>query len=616
LETERRLQVAKLKLFLKLRNKLIFYFIIIALLSFMSISAVNYFSGNVRFIFLFTIIVLATLTIYSAMMKNSQEALRESEDKYHTLFDESKEPLFITTTDGKFVDFNAAMVQLFGYDNKEELMKIKVGETYFNPEDRGKFQEIMARQNYVKDMDLELKGKDGRKIYALLTVTTRKDREEKIIGYKGTIKDITERRLAEEALRQSEEKYRNILQSMEEGYYEVDLAGNFTFVNSSACRIHGYPKEELIGMNDRQWTDKENAKKIFQAFNKVYRTGESGAACDYDLIRKDGSRRSVEVSISLREDSLGKPIGFRGLVRDITDLKRAYEEMKRMVSHIRNAGFQISTSSAQIRAASEEQATGAAEQSSGVSEVTTTIEELNTTATHIAKNAETVARLAGETLAGMQEINTKVNDTARKILSLGEKSQSIGNITKLIDDIAEQTNLLALNAAIEAARAGEVGRGFAVVAQEVRKLAERSSESTEEIRQIINEIQSETNSTIMSIEGSTKWVKKGLEMIEDTAKSAKEISIATQQQKFASEQVVQAMREIDTVTKQFVTSTRQAAAATTQLSTLSEELKGAIVDFKLGPEEVEKTRDLKHVRDEGPYCDFQGRNRRAPDQTG
>jgi methyl-accepting chemotaxis protein len=195
----------------------------------------------------------------------------------------------------------------------------------------------------------------------------------------------------------------------------------------------------------------------------------------------------------------------------------------------------------------------------------------------------------------MQEINTKVNDTARKILSLGEKSQSIGNITKLIDDIAEQTNLLALNAAIEAARAGDVGRGFAVVAQEVRKLAERSSESTEEIRQIINEIQAETNSTIMSIEGSTKWVKKGLEMMEDTAKSAKEISIATQQQKFASEQVVEAMREIDSVTKQFVASTRQAAAAAAQLNKLSEELKAAIVGFKLEAEEVGKTRDLKHA---------------------
>ncbi len=774
--------MAKLKLFLQFRNKLIFYFIIIALLSLITICAVNYFSGNVRFIFLFTIIVLATITIYFVMTKNSQEALRESEDKYRTLFDETKEPLFVTTTDGRFVDLNGAMVQLLGYDSKEDLMKIKVAQTYFNPEDRGKFQEIMARQNYVKDMELDLRRKDEARINALLTVTTRKDHDGNIIGYRGTIKDITERKRVEEALRQSEEKYRNILESIEEGYYEVDLTGNFTFLNPSACRIHGYPKEELLGMNDRQYTDKENARRVFQAFNKVYRTGESGVVCDYELIRRDGAKRYVEVSISLKKDPSGKPIGFRGIVRDITDLKRAaeeldrekqaaqrlaeenelvgeigriisstleigkvyerfaeevgklipfdriavnvthpesasltvaysagfsvperragnaaplagtlteyvmrtrkgqiiqgeeneilsrfpslshslrvglrsnlsvplvskdkvigilhlrskkttayterdlrlaervgnqiagaianaqmYEEMKRMVEHLRNAGLQISTSSAQIRAASEEQATGAAEQSSGVSEVTTTIEELNTTATHIAKNAENVASLAGETLAGMQEINTRVNETARKILSLGEKSQSIGNITKLIDDIAEQTNLLALNAAIEAARAGEVGRGFAVVAQEVRKLAERSSESTEEIRQIINEIQGETNSSIMSIEGSTKWVKKGLEMIEDTTKSAKEISIATQQQKFASEQVVQAMREIDSVTKQFVTSTRQTATSAAQLNALSEELKGVIVDFKGETEEGGRTRNLNYVRDERSHRDF------------
>jgi methyl-accepting chemotaxis protein len=251
-----------------------------------------------------------------------------------------------------------------------------------------------------------------------------------------------------------------------------------------------------------------------------------------------------------------------------------------------------------------------------VSEVTTTIEELNTTATHIAQNAENVARLAGETLTGMQEINTRVNETAKKVLSLGEKSQSIGTITKLIDDIAEQTNLLALNAAIEAARAGEVGRGFAVVAQEVRKLAERSSESTEEIRQIINEIQGETNATIMSIEGSTKWVQKGLEMIEGTAKSVKEISIATQQQKFASEQVVQAMREIDSVTKQFVSSTKQAATSASQLNTLSEELKSAVGDFKSEAEEAGKMKGVKYVRDERSYRDFQGRNGRTSDQSG
>jgi methyl-accepting chemotaxis protein len=272
-----------------------------------------------------------------------------------------------------------------------------------------------------------------------------------------------------------------------------------------------------------------------------------------------------------------------------------YEESKRMIKQIRNAGLQISTASAQIRAASEEQATGASGQSSAISQVTTTIEELDTTASRIAKNAENVARIAGDTLGGMQEINTKVNDTARKILALGEKSQSIGNITKLIDDIADQTNLLALNATIEAARAGEVGRGFAVVAQEVRKLAERSSESTEEIRQLINEIQGETNSTIMSIEGTTKWVKKGLEMIEETEKSAKEISVATQQQKFASDQVVQAMREIDSVTKQFASSTKQAVESVAQLSALSEELKSAIGELSPESEEGGEKRLPKHA---------------------
>ncbi len=527
--------------------------------------------------------------------KKAERALHESEVRYRTLFEDSKEPLFITTTDGRFVDLNGAMVQMFGYENKEELMKMKVAQTYSNPEDRTRFQEIMARQSYVKDLELVLKKKDGSKVDALLTVTTRRDDQGNIVGYRGTMKDITERKRTEEALRQSEETYRNILENIEEGYYEVDLTGNFTLLNPAACRIHGYPKEELLGMNDRQYTDKENSKKLFQAFNKVYRTGESGVVCDFELVRKDGTKRDVEVSISLKKDPSGKPIGFRGIVRDITDIKRAYGEMKRMVEHIRNAGLQISTASAQIRAASEEQATGASEQSSGVSEVTTTIEELNTTATHIANNAENVAKLAGETLAGMQEIHTKVNDTSAKILSLGEKSQSIGSITKLIDDIAEQTNLLALNAAIEAARAGDVGRGFAVVAQEVRKLAERSSESTEEIRQIISEIQGETNSAILSIEGSTNRVKKGLAMVEDTAKSAKEISIATQQQKFASEQVVQAMREIDSVTKQFVASTRQAAASCAQLNALSEELKRAIVGFKTDAEETGKTRPLNHV---------------------
>ncbi|MBF0521427.1 MAG: HAMP domain-containing protein [Candidatus Omnitrophica bacterium] len=281
---------------------------------------------------------------------------------------------------------------------------------------------------------------------------------------------------------------------------------------------------------------------------------------------------SQEVRVSQSKDEVGQlSLAFNHLI--IT--------LRGAISQIRNAGLQINSSTLQIESSTQEQAAGATEQSSAVNEASTTVKELASTAAQIAQNAESVARTAQNTLEGMKDINAKVDTTAKKILLLGEKSQAIGNITKIIDDISNQTNLLALNAAIEAARAGEAGRGFAVVAQEVRKLAERSSESTEEIRQLITEIQAETNATIMGIEDSTKWMAKGVDMIRTTASSAKEISIATQQQRTASDQTVQAMQEINSVTKQFASSTKQAAAAAASLSDLAKQLKSAIEGFHL-----------------------------------
>ena len=137
------------------------------------------------------------------------------------------------------------------------------------------------------------------------------------------------RKRTEEALRKSEERYRTILDNIEDGYFEVDIAGNFTFFNGFLCRMLGYSIDEMMGMNNRQYMDKENAQKIYQAFNQVYKTGEPCKLLDWEIIRKDGTKIFHESSVSLLRDSKGERIGFRGIVRDITDRKFAEEALRR-----------------------------------------------------------------------------------------------------------------------------------------------------------------------------------------------------------------------------------------------------------------------------------------------
>ena len=140
--------------------------------------------------------------------------------------------------------------------------------------------------------------------------------------------ELTERKQAEEKLRESEEKYRTILASIEDGYFEVDISGSFTFFNDSLCKILGYPKDELMGMNSRQYTDEENAKKLYHTFNTVHKTGDPRKDFYWEIIRKDGNKKNVETSISLMKDTEGKVIGFQGVVRDITERKHVEEELQ------------------------------------------------------------------------------------------------------------------------------------------------------------------------------------------------------------------------------------------------------------------------------------------------
>lgn len=145
------------------------------------------------------------------------------------------------------------------------------------------------------------------------------------------------RKQDEEALRQSEEKYRNILENIEDGYYEADIAGNFIFFNNALCRIWGYPKEELMGMNTRQYTDAESGKRLYHAHKRVYETDEPVRLFDYEIIRKDHTRRTVQSSFTLLKDSGGNAIGYRGIVRDITELKLMDRERQKSLEQLRES---------------------------------------------------------------------------------------------------------------------------------------------------------------------------------------------------------------------------------------------------------------------------------------
>ena len=141
---------------------------------------------------------------------------------------------------------------------------------------------------------------------------------------------------AAEELRKSEEKYRNILESIEEGYYEFDIDGNFTFFNDAMCKIQGHSREELMGMNNRDYMTEEAAKEVLKAFNKVYTTGKPAKNLGWETIGKDGTKSHVETSASLIKDSEGEPIGFRGIVRDVTERKIMEAELVQTKKFLQN----------------------------------------------------------------------------------------------------------------------------------------------------------------------------------------------------------------------------------------------------------------------------------------
>ena len=146
----------------------------------------------------------------------------------------------------------------------------------------------------------------------------------------GFLFDVTEHKRTEQALRASEEKYRTILEHVAEGYFEIDLAGSFTFFNETVCEAFGYSREELLGMNNQEFASAEAARKMYSDFASIYETGRPVRLRDYEIRTKDGTPKIVEVSAHLRWDDRGNPIGFRGVARDVTEHRMAEQALHRM----------------------------------------------------------------------------------------------------------------------------------------------------------------------------------------------------------------------------------------------------------------------------------------------
>lgn len=365
----------------------------------------------------------------------------------------------------------------------------------------------------------------------------------------------------------------------------------------------------------------------------VYSKDEIG---DMGLALTEMSSYIREMARTAEEIAAGD---LRSEVKPISDkdvLGGAFQKMvvglRSLIKDIREGAEQLAAASSEIAASADQSSKNAEVSASAVEEMTATMHEMSANLQNVTSNtqkqattvtatsssveqmvtsiqrvAETVRNLVAisdrskdavsdgasavtQASQGMSSIHDAIQRSADTITSLGGKTEDMSKIVEVIDDIAEQTNLLALNAAIEAAKAGDQGLGFAVVAEEVRKLAERSAQSTREIADLIKSIAKESQGAVDTMTRSTSLVKEGLrfsgevtralegikQAVEDLSRYSKEIGAATQEQSVGSEQIKKAVVNLNEIILKITSASEEQSAGAGQVVQAIERVKDMV----------------------------------------
>jgi methyl-accepting chemotaxis protein len=291
------------------------------------------------------------------------------------------------------------------------------------------------------------------------------------------------------------------------------------------------------------------------------------------------------------------------------------EELAKVVGRVQATTNQVSTATRRLLDRSAEVSQSSEAQARQISLVSERVTQLADFVQLSAANALQAASAASEALQssrdgqvsvvktteGMAHIRENVQETSKKIKRLGERSQEVGEIVRLIEDIAEQTNLLALNAAIQSAMAGEHGRGFHVVADEIRILAERVAEATKRVSAIVKTIQGDTYEAVVAMEDSTQEVIEGSRLADEAGRALQRIYGAVDRQaqmindiahganerRQVAETVAVAMGQIADVTRQTNATTQDTMTSVSYLAELAEQLRASVAAFRLPDQQVE-----------------------------